>query len=277
MSSPPRTTATRHRRDTRDTHAASHTTARNIPPAEPRSESESQVHGPQRVQCHRARSARSSPPKRGCRDGSWPCHSSSLAPLATLLIAWTFLHRRGQGLTACRSQVLGAAHRCSRRIAREGVRRARERPARRPLPSTSAPAVDHAAALWQLCCRIGRTTTVACQRVGSYARCHHLRPRATGSILGTNSRATQRAGELAAADPAYRARLARRLQLVACSRPEKLPRAAPFGVELERAIAHGGLRGRGVVRCAVRRLCDAQTTTPSANSRRARTPARCEK
>eukprot|EP00964_Phaeocystis_antarctica_P006160 scaffold3354_cov63-Phaeocystis_antarctica.AAC.6 len=156
-----------------------------------------------------------------------------------------------------------------RRIAPAPARRARERPARRPLPSTSAPAVDHAAALWQLCCRIGRTTTVACQRVGSYARCHHLRPRATDSILGTNSRATQRAGELAAADPAYHARLARRLQLAARSRPEKLTRGAPFGVELERAIAHGGLCGRGAVRCAVRLLCDAQTTTSSAN-----TPAR---
>ena len=98
------------------------------------------------------------------------------------------------------------------------------------------------------------------------------RPRGTGSILGMNSRATQRAGEFAAADPAYRARLARRLQLAARSRPKKLPRAAPFGFGLERAIAHGGLRGRGVVRCAVRRLCDAQKTTPSANTRARRHP-----
>ena len=136
------------------------------------------------------------------------------------------------------------------RIAPAPARRVHELPARRPLSSTSAPAVDHAAALWQLCCRIGRTTTVACQRVGSYARCHHLRPRATGSILGTNSRATQQAGELAAADPANRARLARRLQLAARRRPEKLPRGAPFGVELERAIAHGVLGGRWSVPCA---------------------------
>jgi len=173
--------------------------------------------------------------------------------------------RRGRDARAC----VPIEEVCSRRIAPAPARRVRERPARCPLPSTSAPAVDHAAALWQLCCRIGRTTTVACQRVGSYARCHHLRPRATGSILGTNSRATQQAGELAAADPANRARLARRLQLAARRRPEKLPRGAPFGVELERAIAHEGLCGRGAVRCAVRRLCDAQTTTPSAN-----TPAR---
>ena len=55
-----------------------------------------------------------------------------------------------------------------------------------------------------------------------------------------NSRATRRAGELAAADPANRARLGRRLQLAARSWMEKLPRGAPFGVELERAIDHAG-------------------------------------
>ena len=52
------------------------------------------------------------------------------------------------------------------------------------------------------------------------------RPRGAGSSFVMNSRATRRAGELAAADPAKRARLARRLQLAARSRPEKLPRGA---------------------------------------------------
>ena len=50
------------------------------------------------------------------------------------------------------------------------------RPTRRLLPPPSAPAADQAAALWQLCCRIGCTATVACQMVGSHAtrdaRCH---------------------------------------------------------------------------------------------------------
>ena len=87
-----------------------------------------------------------------------------------------------------------------------------------------------------------------------------------------NSRATRRAGELAAADPANRARLGRRLQLAARSRMEKLPRGAPFGVELERAIDHGALGGREAVRCAVRRLCGAQLTTPHANTQAADTP-----
>ena len=166
-------------------------------------------------------------------------------------------------------EVLGAAHRGSRRIAREGARHARERPARRPLPSASAPAADHAAALWQLCCRIGRTTTVACQRVGSYARCHHLRPRATGSILGTNSRATQRAGEMAAADPAYRARLGGRLELAARSRPEILLCGASFGHEAERALVRGKLVGFGAIQRAVRRHAARASATPRQNTGRA--------
>ena len=82
----------------------------------------------------------------------------------------------------------------------------RERPTRRLLPPPSAPAADHAAALWQLCCRIGRTTTVACQRVGSYARGHHL-PRATGARRGVNNGAAQRAGDGSRVYPAIRHRL----------------------------------------------------------------------
>ena len=100
------------------------------------------------------------------------------------------------------------------------------------------------------------------------------RPRGAGSSFVMNSRATRRAGELAAADPANRARLGRRLQLAARSWMEKLPRGAPFGVELERAIDHGALGGREAVRCAVRRLCGAQLTTPHANTLSRGHPAR---
>jgi len=128
---------------------------------------------------------------------------------------------------------------------------------------------DHAAALWQLCCRIGRTTTVAWQRVGPYARCHHLRPRATGSILGTNSRATQRAGEMAAADPAYRARLGGRLELAARSRPEILLCGASFGHEAERALVRGKLVGFGAIQRAVRRHAARASATPRQNTGRA--------
>ena len=83
------------------------------------------------------------------------------------------------------------------------------------------------------------------------------RPRGMGSVFGTNSRATRRAGELAAADPAHRARLGRRLELDARSRPEISPCGAPFGHELETAIDHGALGARRGIWCAVGRLCDA--------------------
>ena len=67
------------------------------------------------------------------------------------------------------------------------------------------------------------------------------RPRGMGSVFVTNSRATRRAGELAAADPAHRARLGRRLELDARSRPEISPCGAPFGHELERTLVCGNL------------------------------------
>ena len=47
-------------------------------------------------------------------------------------------------------------------------------------------------ALWQLCCRIGRTTTVACQVVDSRARYHRLQM-ATGAECGANAVIAQRA------------------------------------------------------------------------------------
>ena len=64
-------------------------------------------------------------------------------------------------------------------------------------------------------------------------------------------------GRIGRADPAHRARLGRRLQLDARSRPEISPCGAPFGHEPETAIDHGALGGREGIRCAVRRLCDA--------------------
>eukprot|EP00964_Phaeocystis_antarctica_P083594 scaffold52584_cov63-Phaeocystis_antarctica.AAC.5 len=76
-----------------------------------------------------------------------------------------------------------------------------------------------------------------------------------------NSGATQRARanrELAAADPAHRAQLGRRLELAARSRPEILPCGAPFGHELETAaLVRGTLVGCEAAQRAVRRLCDA--------------------
>ena len=72
-------------------------------------------------------------------------------------------------------------------------------------------------------------------------------PRAAGSRFGMNSGATQRAAELAAADPANRAQLGRRRELGERRRPKELPRRAAFEHEPESAAARGvsGACGRG--------------------------------
>ena len=68
------------------------------------------------------------------------------------------------------------------------TRRARARSTRHPAPSVGAPAADHAAALWQLCCAaLVTTTTVACPVVGSRSRA--LPPHANGHDGGAWNRA----------------------------------------------------------------------------------------
>jgi hypothetical protein len=78
------------------------------------------------------------------------------------------------------------------------------------------------------------------------------------SIFGMNSGATQRAVELAAADPANRAQLGRRRELGERRRPKKLPRRAAFEHEPESAAARGVSGARGTTRCAARPPGDAQ-------------------
>jgi hypothetical protein len=101
-----------------------------------------------------------------------------------------------------------AAHRGSRHLAPAVARHACQRPARHQLPPASAPAADHARCdsvavvlptNWARGAQSPRTWWAI------YAADAH-RPRGTGSVFGTNSRATRRAGELAAADPANRVR-----------------------------------------------------------------------
>jgi hypothetical protein len=121
--------------------------------------------------------------------------------------------------------------------------------------SGGAIGVGRAAAAWQRRRRSGARRPI-CTWWSIHAVAAR-RPRATGSVFGMNSRATRRAGELAAADPVHRARLGRRLELAARSRPELFSCGAPFGHELETAITHGVFPGRGGIRCAVGRLCDA--------------------
>ena len=96
-----------------------------------------------------------------------------------------------------------ALHRGSGRVAPEAARHARRRSARSPPPSAGTPAADHAAALWQLCCRIGHTTTVACQAVGSRSSCHRLQT-ATGAGRCANAGTAQRARNGRRAYPANR-------------------------------------------------------------------------
>ena len=86
------------------------------------------------------------------------------------------------------------------------TRHARARSTRHPAPSAGTPAADHAAALWQLCCRIGTTTTIACQVV-DFTRA--LPPRANGHDRGAwcehrNRTASARWGPRLPGQPASR-------------------------------------------------------------------------
>ena len=80
------------------------------------------------------------------------------------------------------------------------------------------------------------------------------RSQATGSSFGMNSRASQRADELAGADPANRAPLAHPRQLAGRSRPRIRLRGARFGDGLETDSLNGRPGGREATRCAVRPL-----------------------
>jgi hypothetical protein len=102
---------------------------------------------------------------------------------------------RPGGTCANRAEV-----RSRRRALRQPVaatRHARGRSARRPAPSVGAPAADHAAALWQLCCAaLVTTTTVACPVIGSRARCHRVQM-ATMAERGANAGTARRARDVA--------------------------------------------------------------------------------
>ena len=87
------------------------------------------------------------------------------------------------------------------------------------------------------------------------------RSRATGSSFGMNSRASQRADELAGADPANRAPLAHPRQLAGRSWPRVRRRGARFGDGLETGHLNGRPGGREATRCAVRPLRGAEGTT----------------
>ena len=101
------------------------------------------------------------------------------------------------------------------------TRHARGRSARRPPPSLAA---DHAAALWQLWCRVGRTTTITCQVVESHALYHRLQ-RATGAGRGENAGTAQRAGDGGRTYPANQHRVC--IHTLSCVR--RLTMLVPIG------------------------------------------------
>jgi hypothetical protein len=155
-----------------------------------------------------------------------------------------------------------------RRAPRQPAPRTSGRAARLPAPSSPSIAAGqrasgrpHAATLWQWCClNWARGAQSALVGDSDHAADAH-RPRGMGSVFGTNSRATRRAGELAAADPANRARLGRRRELGERRRPKRLPGRAAFGHVPETAITHGALGGREGIRCAVYRAAVRRAAT----------------
>ena len=152
-----------------------------------------------------------------------------------------------QGTCASRC-ARGAAHRGSRRIAPAATRHARGRSARRPPPSLAA---DHAAALWQLWWRVGRTTTITCQVVESHALYHRLQ-RATGAGRGANAGTAQRAGDGGRTYPANQHRVC--IHTLSCVRRLTIlvPIGTAFGYGTRTHTLSRTLAGREASQCAVR-------------------------
>ncbi len=152
----------------------------------------------------------------------------------------------------------GAAHRGSRRIAPAATRHARGRSARRPPPSLAA---DHAAALWQLWCRVGRTATITCQVVESHALYHHLQ-RATGAGRGANAGTAQRAGDGGRTYPANQHRVC--IHTLSCVRRLTMlvPIGTAFGYGTRTHTLSRTLPRREASRCAVRPQSAAQKRAP---------------
>ena len=162
-----------------------------------------------------------------------------------------------QGTCASRC-ARGAAHRGSRRIAPAATRHARGRSARRPPPSLAA---DHAAALWQLWCRVGRTATITCQVVESHALYHHLQ-RATGAGRGANAGTAQRAGDGGRTYPANQHRVC--IHTLSCVRRLTMlvPIGTAFGYGTRTHTLSRTLPRREASRCAVRPQSAAQKRAP---------------
>ena len=138
------------------------------------------------------------------------------------------------------------------------TRHARGRSTRRPPPSLAA---DHAAALWQLWCRVGRTATITCQVVESHALYHHLQ-RATGAGRGANAGTAQRAGDGGRTYPANQHRVC--IHTLSCVRRLTMlvPIGTAFGYGTRTHTLSRTLPGREASRCAVRPQSAAQKRAP---------------
>ena len=138
------------------------------------------------------------------------------------------------------------------------TRHARGRSARRPPPSLAA---DHAAALWQLWCRVGRTATITCQVVESHAIYHRLQ-RATGAGPGANAGTAQRAGDEGRTYPANQHHVW--IHTLSCVRRLTMlvPIGTAFGYGTRTYTLSRTLRRREASRCAVRPQSAAQKRAP---------------
>ena len=145
----------------------------------------------------------------------------------------------------------GAAHRGSGRVAPEAARHAQMRSARHPARSAGAPAAEHAAALWQLCCRIGTTTTIACPVVDSRARCHRVQM-ATMAERGANAGTARRARDGRRAHPANRHRVCIRTRSGVRRLTILVPIGAGFGHGTRTRTLSRTPTGREASKCAVR-------------------------
>ena len=120
-----------------------------------------------------------------------------------------------------------------------------------PAPPAGAPAADRAAALWQLCCRIGTTTTIACQVVDSRARCHRVQM-ATVVERGANAGTARRARDGRRAYPANRHRVCIRTRSCVRRLTISIAVGAAFGYDTRAHALSRTLTRREASQCAVR-------------------------
>ena len=102
----------------------------------------------------------------------------------------------------------------------------------------------------QLCCRIGTTTTIACQVVDSRARCHRVQM-ATVVERGANAGTARRARDGRRAYPANRHRVCIRTRSCVRRLTISIAVGAAFGYDTRAHVPSRTLTGREASQCAV--------------------------